>query len=241
MITVIDLHVAFDEREILKGINLELRDGDNLIVLGKSGSGKTVLIKTLMGLLRPSAGKVIIDDVDIHASAGAQVSQVREKISMVFQNAALLDSYTVFQNVALPLYEREKLSFDAIREKVLECLELVGLSHTVDMYPAELSGGMRKRIGIARSLIYEPEWIIFDEPISGLDPVTAKEILFYMSKIIRAKKVTSITITHDLKDLRNLGNMVLFLQDGQQRFYGKIDELFRTTDPEIQRFIGGEA
>ena len=237
MIQLQDIFLNLDGKSVLTNISFSLLDDENLIVLGKSGSGKTVLIKTLMGLYTPVQGTVLIDDVDIHRSRESDVFAVRQKIAMVFQNAALLDSYTVFQNVALPLYERGEKDFAWIRNRVDYCLELVGLSDTREMFPAELSGGMRKRIGIARALVYEPQWIIFDEPVSGLDPMTSREILFYMAKIIREKQITSITITHDLRDLEAIGNRVLFLKDGQCLFFGGIDELYKSNDLSIREFL----
>lgn len=156
---------------------------------------------------------------------------------MVFQHAALLDSFTVYQNVALPLYERGEKNEAYIMERVLECLNLVGLAHTLKMYPAELSGGMRKRIGIARALVYHPDYLIFDEPVSGLDPITANETLYYMTQILKSNTATMITITHDIATIDQLGQKVLFINDGEQQFYGSYRELIRSHNDTIQKYL----
>jgi len=156
---------------------------------------------------------------------------------MVFQNAALLDSFTVFQNVALSLYERGEMDLSEIKEKVRKSLALVGLESAENKYPSELSGGMLKRVGIARALTYEPSYIIFDEPISGLDPITASEILFYITQIIRKGEVTTITITHDISNIHQLGDRVLFLEQGRQLYYGDLEGLYTSKDPIIQKFL----
>jgi phospholipid/cholesterol/gamma-HCH transport system ATP-binding protein len=156
---------------------------------------------------------------------------------MVFQSSALLDSYTVFQNVALPLYEREELDYEAIREKVGRSLDVVGLKNIMDKYPAELSGGMRKRVGIARALVYDPRYIIFDEPVSGLDPITAGEIIYYITQIIASERATTITITHDTRDLEAIGDQVLFLDEGRVLYYGPLAVLRQAEEPLIRHYL----
>ena len=159
------------------------------------------------------------------------------RFAMVFQNAALLDSFTVLQNVALPLYERGEKDAILIKERVSKCLQMVGLENTVNLYPAELSGGMRKRIGIARALVYEPDYIIFDEPVSGLDPITSKEIMFYITRIVETASATLITITHELKDIQTIGNQILFLDAGRVVFNGKTNDLSQSPDPLLQEYL----
>ncbi|HRY84278.1 MAG TPA: ATP-binding cassette domain-containing protein, partial [Candidatus Cloacimonadota bacterium] len=201
-----------------------------------SGSGKTVLMKTIMGLYKPDSGTVLINDIDIN---GDQVNseQIKRNFAMVFQNSALLDSYTVFQNVALPLYERDEHNAELIAEKVEQALAVVGLSHTKAMYPAELSGGMKKRIALARALVYEPAFIVFDEPISGLDPITSKEVLYYMEEIIKSRTITAITVTHDIRDLDRIGDHALFIDAGKVLFSGPLNDIFSNPDPLIREFI----
>lgn len=236
MIRVNELVLDLSGRRILEDISFELGDGSNLIILGRSGSGKTVLIKTLMGFFQPASGSVFIDGRNVYAE-GNQASGAQLDFAMVFQNAALLDSFTVRQNVALPLYERGEKDPDTVMSKVQQCLEVVGLKDTVDKFPSELSGGMRKRVGIARALVYQPRYIIFDEPVSGLDPITASEVLYYITRIISSRSATTITITHEVRNLEQIGDRVLFLEQGRQLFYGPLHQLFSSQDVFIQRFL----
>ena len=168
MIEVKNLYLSLNGQPVLQNINFVLEDGNNMIILGRSGAGKTVLIKTLMGFFPPDKGSVIVDGVDVYRDKDFHNSRLKHSFAMVFQNAALLDSFTVSQNVALSLYERGEMDLSAIREKVKQSLAVVGLEFAENKYPSELSGGMLKRVGIARALAYEPRYIIFDEPISGL-------------------------------------------------------------------------
>jgi len=237
VIEVKDLSLSFNGQPILHEISFRLEEGQNLIIVGRSGSGKTVLIKTMMGLFQPDGGWVRVDGNEVvckgkHANAG-----ISQNFAMVFQNSALLDSYNVFQNVALPLYERDGMEFDVIKEKVKESLEIVGLEGIENKYPIELSGGMRKRVGIARALIYDPRYIIFDEPTSGLDPITAAEVLFYITQIVDSGKATTITITHDTRDLQDLGDQILFLEKGELRYFGSIKQIHQSADPLIRQFM----
>ncbi|MEN6444550.1 MAG: ATP-binding cassette domain-containing protein [Candidatus Cloacimonas sp.] len=237
MIEVNNLNVSLNNREILSDISFRLDNGNNLIILGRSGCGKTVLIKTLLGIYSPVSGSVIIDGTDIHRAADEQRKATKKRFAMVFQNAALLDSFTVLQNVALPLYERGEKQSKIIKEKVIHCLQMVGLENTAELYPAQLSGGMLKRIGIARALVYDPDYIIFDEPVSGLDPITAREIMFYISRIVDTASATLITITHALKDIESIGNRVLFLNEGKVIFNGSINELYSSTNGFIRQYL----
>lgn len=236
MIEVQNVSLSLQGSLILQDINFKLTDERNLIILGKSGSGKTVLMKTIMGLFKPDQGKVLIDGVDINGEPSYS-EKIRSNFAMVFQNSALLDSFSVFQNVALPLYERNEHSEDIIAQKVSRVLNLVGLGHTKSMFPSELSGGMKKRIALARALVYEPAYIVFDEPISGLDPITSKEVLYYMEEIIRSGIITAITVTHDVRDLNRIGDHALFMDSGRALFSGPLQDLFRSTDPLIREFI----
>ena len=237
MIEVNKLYVSLNEREILCNISFKLEDNNNLVILGRSGSGKTVLIKTLLGIYHPASGSVIIDGIDIHRADEEQRKATKKRFAMVFQNSALLDSFTVLQNVALPLYERGEKNTDFIRDKVLHCLQIVGLEDTASLYPAQLSGGMRKRISIARALVYDPDYIIFDEPVSGLDPITSREIMFYITRIVETASATLITITHELKNIDAVGNQILFLNEGKVIFNGSVKELYNSTDSFVQQYL----
>ncbi|MDD3536366.1 MAG: ATP-binding cassette domain-containing protein [Candidatus Cloacimonetes bacterium] len=239
MIQVQGLRLSLGAKLILDGIDFCLPDGENLVILGRSGSGKTVLIKCLLGLYPPEKGSIIIDGKDIFQSSREERSTIKNTFAMVFQHAALLDSFTVYQNVALPLYERGNKDESFIQKRVNEALALVGLEHTQKQYPSELSGGMRKRIGIARALVYEPSYIIFDEPVSGLDPITASETLYYMSEIIASKRATLITITHDLGSIAHLGQKALFIEMGKMLYYGDIEDIRQDKHPTIQRYFLG--
>ena len=237
MIEVKNLCLRLNGQLILEDINFVLEDGHNMIILGRSGAGKTVLIKTLMGFFPPDKGSVFVDGVDVYQDKDFHNSRLKHSFAMVFQNAALLDSFTVFQNVALSLYERGEMDLSEIRERVRKSLALVGLESAENKYPSELSGGMLKRVGIARALAYEPRYIIFDEPISGLDPITASEILYYITQIIEQGEVTTITITHDISNIHQLGDRVLFLEQGKQLYYGNLEGLYASQDPIIQKFL----
>ncbi len=237
MISVRNLHVSLAGKEILKGLSFVLPFGENLVILGKSGSGKTVFIKTLLGMNPPDMGNIIIDGVNIYDCSKEELFAIKKSFGMVFQHAALLDSFTVYQNVALPLYERGVKDEELILEKVISALRLVGLEHTLDHYPAELSGGMKKRIGIARALVYDPDYLIFDEPVSGLDPITAEETLYYIGEIMKSNRATVITITHDVKTIEQLGQKFLFLSDGEQIYYGSYRNLIKSDNEVILQYF----
>jgi len=238
VISVTGLSLALGDRPILQNLSFELPDGHNLIILGRSGSGKSVLSKTLMGFVRPSEGSVYIDGRDIYASPDTDGDDSGEQFAIVFQNAALLDSLSVFQNVALPLYTRGEKDTHKVHLQVEQALAEVGLADTMQKFPSELSGGMRKRVGIARALVYNPKYIVFDEPVSGLDPITADEVLYYINHIVTSKAATTITITHEVRDLERVGDMVLFLESGRAQYFGTLSDLTKHKDPLIRQFFG---
>ncbi len=231
------MRLSLAGHEILKGIDFVLPFSENLVILGRSGSGKTVLIKSLLGIYPPDEGSIVVDGCDLYGCPKAELNELKQRFAMVFQHAALLDSFTIFQNVALPLYERGEKNEDYIMSRVLECLQLVGLEDTLDKYPAELSGGMRKRIGIARALVYQPDYLIFDEPTSGLDPITAAETLYYMTEIIKNNTATVITITHDIAIIPLLGQKVLFIDEGKQVYYGSYQGLMKSDNALIRQYF----
>lgn len=237
MIAVKGLKISLAGSEILKRIDFVLPFGENLVILGKSGSGKTVLIKSLLGIYPPDEGSIVIDGIDIYDCSKEELNSIKKRFAMVFQHAALLDSFSVYQNVALPLYERGEKNESVIMQRVSECLRLVGLEHTMKQYPAELSGGMRKRIGIARALVYQPDYLIFDEPVSGLDPITADETLYYMTQIIKNNSATMITITHDISTIGKLGQKVLFINNGEQLCYDNYSNLVNSDNDIIRRYF----
>lgn len=237
MISVTDLHLSLSGNPILHGLNFTLEDGHNLVILGRSGSGKTVLVKTIMGFFKPDIGDVMIDGESMYSLHDKHIVQDSHRFAMVFQNSALLDSFTVFQNVSLPLYARSRKEMADARVRVEQCLAVVGLEHTLDMFPSDLSGGMRKRVAIARALVYNPKYVVFDEPLSGLDPITAAEIRYYINQIVSQKQVTVITITHETLDLSNAGDKVLFMEAGKCLYYGDTSRLRNTDDAFIRKFM----
>ncbi len=237
MIEVNKLSLRLGTKQILDNVSFNLSDQRNLAIIGRSGSGKTMLIKTMLGIFKPDTGAVTIDGVNIYHDSKEERKKVLDGISMVFQNAALLDSLSVQQNIALPLYERAVFDVKTIDRKVEECLSIVGLSHSKSMYPSELSGGMRKRIGIARALVYQPKYIVFDEPISGLDPITASEIMYYIAKISSERRATTITITHHIRDIQSIADTVLFIDDGSVVYFGSPSGLLESPNEFISKFI----
>lgn len=237
MISVTDLQLSLSGTIILHDLSFTLETGQNLVILGRSGSGKTVLVKTIMGFFQPDKGDVVIDGESMYSLRDRQSTPDTHRFAMVFQNSALLDSLSVFQNVSLPLYARGRKDMANARERVKQCLAVVGLEHTLDMYPSELSGGMRKRVAIARALVYNPRYVVFDEPLSGLDPITAEEIRYYINQIVSQKQVTVITITHETMDLCSTGEKVLFLEAGSCLYYGDTAGLKTSKNEFIRKFM----
>lgn len=237
MIEFQEVSVKLDNRQILNQISFVLESNENLVILGRSGSGKTVLTKTLLGIYPPSKGRIMVDGLDIGNQERKDNQALKEKFAMVFQNAALLDSFTVYQNISLPLFERRYGTEEEIRSRVDQCLEIVGLAETKSLYPAELSGGMKKRIGIARALAYNPQYIIFDEPVSGLDPMTSAEVLYYIAKIAQDRDVTVITVTHNLKDLHKISDKLLFIDNGKLLYYGNLTDIGKTDNSMMREFL----
>lgn len=233
------LHVekAFGNKTVLRDISLELRKGENLVVLGKSGSGKSVLIKCLVGLLQPDAGSVELFGKEISGLKKDELNMLRKKAGFLFQSGALYDSMTVRENLEFPLrgsglYKREEL-----KELVLKTLKSVGLEDAIDQMPAELSGGMRKRVGLARTLILKPEIILYDEPTTGLDPVTSKEISQLILQVQSEYNTASIIITHDMECARITANRILVIKDGEFHAEGSFAELKGSADPWVQSFF----
>ncbi|HOD17055.1 MAG TPA: ATP-binding cassette domain-containing protein [Candidatus Cloacimonadota bacterium] len=230
------INLTLNHKTILNNIDLIIPDDDKTVIIGRSGCGKTVLMKTLQGLYHPDSGSIIIDGEPLNLSHYNIRSFVLHKIAMLFQSSALLDSYTVFQNVALPLYEQHVLKPNEIQQIVLETLEFVGLSESVNLYPEELSGGMRKRIGLARALVTNPKYIILDEPTTGLDPFTAREVLNFLKQVIEEKQIIPVTITHDPYCINELGNYVVIMHEGSIIFQGDKREIKTQDNNMIKQF-----
>ncbi|MFA9392530.1 MAG: ABC transporter ATP-binding protein [Prolixibacteraceae bacterium] len=237
VIEINDLHKSFDELEVLKGINLTLYKGENVAVLGKSGSGKSVLIKIIVGLLKPDAGDVFVLGKQIDKIKPKELNALRLRIGFSFQNSALYDSMSVYQNLTFPLkMNYTNLSKKEIDFAVNEVLEAVGLSDKKMQMPSDLSGGQRKRIGIARTLILKPEIMLYDEPTSGLDPITSAEILDLINDVQQQYNTSSIIITHDLTCAKNTSDRIVMLLNGQFLKPGSFDEVFDTSNEQVKGF-----
>jgi phospholipid/cholesterol/gamma-HCH transport system ATP-binding protein len=228
---------AFGQRRVLDGLSLEVPDGRNTVVIGYSGSGKSVMLKTIVGLLEPDAGRVVVDDEVVGELDRDQLAALRGRIGYVFQFAALFDSMTVAENIALGLVKRG-LDRDTITRRIEESLAVVELPGTEGKYPAELSGGMRKRVGIARAIALKPRYILYDEPTSGLDPVTSA-VMDQLMVRTRDLGVTGLLVTHDMRSAFAVGDRVAMLFEGRIRQVGSVDEIQATDDPVVRQFIEG--
>jgi phospholipid/cholesterol/gamma-HCH transport system ATP-binding protein len=241
MIRIENLHKSFGANHVLNGVDLEIKDGETIVIIGSSGCGKSVLLKHIIGILRPDDGRITIDGTDIASLSSNQLDEFRLKLGMLFQGAALFDSLTVEQNVGFSLYEHTKLAPDNIREKVTEKLGLVGLSKIEDLMPAELSGGMKKRVGLARAICSDPKIILYDEPTTGLDPINADAINDLILRMQEHLQVTSIVVTHDMKSAYKVGNRIAMLYDGKIIGIGSPEDIRNSMNPVIQQFIAGSA
>ncbi len=239
IIRIEDLHKSFGGNHVLKGVDLEVEHGSTVVILGASGSGKSVLMKHMIGLLRPDSGRVFVEDEDIVQVSERELERLRRKFGMVFQGAALFDSMTVYQNVSFPLREHfRRMPEDEIRQKVAEKLEVVGLSGTEDKFPAELSGGMRKRVGLARAVVMDPKIVLYDEPTTGLDPITTDDVDDMILQARDAFGVTSVVISHDIASAFKVATRLAVLYDGQIVAEGTGDELRKHPHPHVQEFLG---
>jgi phospholipid/cholesterol/gamma-HCH transport system ATP-binding protein len=236
-----DIHKAFGPKVVLDGVDLTIHEGESLVVIGGSGTGKSVLIKHMIGLIRPDQGSVTVDGVDLASLDYREITKFRQRFGMAFQEGALFDSMTVFENIAFPLVRARRFSRQQIRDRVRACLELVRLAGTEDKAPSELSGGMRRRIGFARAIALEPEILLFDEPTSGLDPVTTGLI----DEVILDLKIdlgsTTVTITHDMTSAFRIADRIAMLHKGRVIAIGSPAELQSSTDPRLRQFIEGRA
>ncbi|MBB6498728.1 ABC transporter ATP-binding protein [Pedobacter cryoconitis] len=237
VISIKDLKKSFGDLAVLRGVDLEVYQGENLVVLGRSGTGKSVLIKIISGLLLPDHGDVDVLGQSVEHLSTKELMELRLKVGFSFQNSALYDSMTVRQNLEFPLVRNSRnLKRKQINVEVESVLEAVGLSQTIEQMPSELSGGQRKRIGIARTLILRPEIMLYDEPTAGLDPITCIEINNLINEVQEKYKTTSIIITHDLTCAKETGDRIAMLLDGQFAIQGTFDEVFASQDDRIQSF-----
>lgn len=238
-----DVHLAFGPQKVLKGVNLEVLEGETLVVVGRSGEGKSVLLKVIDGILKPDRGEVWIDEEKINSLRARVLNQIRSKIAMVFQGAALFDSMTVEENVAFPYTESRGLKAREVRDQVVENLRRVHLidPSVLSKKPAELSGGMKKRVGVARALSVEPQIILWDEPTTGLDPVTADAINDLILETQQHTGATSVVVTHDMASAFKVGNRVAMLHRGTVVYTGSVDETRESTNPMVSQFVQGRS
>ncbi|PYO62972.1 MAG: ABC transporter ATP-binding protein [Gemmatimonadetes bacterium] len=238
MIRFENLHKAFGDKQVLAGLTLEVQDGETMVVIGYSGTGKSVALKHIVGLLDPDAGDVLVDGRAVSTLDRDALNALRREIGYVFQFAALFDSLTVAENVALGL-RRRGLDDDEIAERVTEALALVDLTGAGERYAAELSGGMRKRVGIARAIALRPRYILYDEPTTGLDPVTSAVIDRLMVRTREHLGVTGVVVTHDMRSAYTVGDRIAMLHEGRIRQVGTVAEVQETDDPVVRQFIEG--
>lgn len=239
MIELIDLYKAFNEQKVLNGVNLSIPDKEVVTIMGKSGCGKSVLIKHIIGLLSPDSGSVVIDGVDITTLEIRELDQIREKLGVLFQGGALFDSLTVYGNVAFQLREKTKLGKGEIRDRVMQALEDVGLKGMGKKYPAELSGGMKKRAGLARALIAEPSIVLFDEPTTGLDPIISRSIHRLIRTTHEKYQYAAVIISHEVPGIFEITDRVAMLYNGVIEEYGTPEEIERSSNPVVRQFITG--
>jgi phospholipid/cholesterol/gamma-HCH transport system ATP-binding protein len=237
VITITGLTKSFGEQEVLKGIDMKLNKGENLVVLGKSGTGKSVLIKCIVGLIHPDEGSINVFEKDLVNVSYKELNELRRRIGFLFQSAALYDSMTVRENLKFPLRMGPPIPDAELETRIMNVLENVSLADAVDKMPSELSGGMRKRIGLARTLIMNPEIMLYDEPTTGLDPITSNEISILINDIQKKYHTSSIIITHDIACARHTANRIIIIKDGKIYVEGKFSELEKSDDKWIQSFF----
>ena len=239
MIEARNVSKAFGSQRVLDGVNLRIEEGESVVIIGRSGGGKSVLLKLLVALLQPDAGEIRIDGQNIVGMNERQLLEVRHKFGMLFQGAALFDSLTVAENVGFALRREKNLTTAELNRRVSEALEMVELSGTEAKKPAELSGGMRKRVGLARAIVYRPAIVLYDEPTTGLDPVVSDSIDQLIVRVRDRLNVTSVVVTHDMRSARRVGQRILMLHEGKIYVEGTPEEVFNSADPVVFRFVNG--
>jgi phospholipid/cholesterol/gamma-HCH transport system ATP-binding protein len=240
MIRLVDIYKSFGPKRVLEGFSLDVAEGETMVIIGYSGTGKSVAIKHIVGLLEPDRGEVWVDGLEVSKLSRRELYDLRARIGYVFQFAALFDSMNIGDNVAMGLRKQQHLDEAEIARRVSEALELVDLPGVENRFPAELSGGMRKRVGIARAIALRPKYILYDEPTTGLDPVTSAVIDQLMLRMRERLGVTGVVITHDMRSAYTVGTRIAMLYQGRVRAVGSVDEIQHTTDPIVRQFIDGK-
>jgi phospholipid/cholesterol/gamma-HCH transport system ATP-binding protein len=241
MVTVRSLAKKIGQQEILRGVDLEVRTGETLAIIGRSGGGKSVLLKHIVGLMEPDAGEIWIQGENIIGMNERQLGAIRTKVGILFQGGALFDSMTVGENIAFPLREAGERDPNVLRSKVREMLEVMEMEGEEDKMPVSLSGGMKKRVGLARSIVRRPSCVLYDEPTAGLDPVVADSINRLIRRLQQRFGMTSIVVTHDMKSAFDIADRIAYLHEGRIYFHGTTAELQKSTDPLIQDFLLGRS
>jgi phospholipid/cholesterol/gamma-HCH transport system ATP-binding protein len=241
MIAIEGLRKSFNSTTVLCGVDFTIRDGETVVIIGRSGGGKSVLLKHIIGLLKPDAGRVVVNGVDIVPLDERALVPIRKDFGVLFQGAALFDSMTVFENVAFPLREERKYNEGEIEKRVMHALEIVDLTEARDKKPAELSGGMKKRVGLARACVRNPKYVLYDEPTTGLDPILADNINELILRLRDQLQVTSVAVTHDMASAYKIADRIAMLHEGRIYTVGTPDEIKNSTDPVVRQFITGIA
>ena len=237
-IVINDLHKAFGDQTVLDGINLQVERGETVAVLGRSGGGKSVLLKLIMRLQTPDSGSIRVAGQEVTDLDGNQLNEVRKKVGFLFQQAALYDSLTVEENVAFPLSRHSRMSENERKDRVRDLLANVGMEHDLQKMPSEISGGMQKRVGLARALALEPEILLFDEPTSGLDPITAAEIGELIRELKKKHQISAVVVTHDVPGARAFSDRLVLMQEGKILAEGSFEDLQKNKDPFVAQFLG---
>lgn len=241
MIKILDLHKSFGKQKVLEGVNLEIEEGKITVIIGRSGGGKSVLLKHIIGLLKPDSGHIFVDGIDITRLNERELDKIRKNFGMLFQEAALFDSMTVEENVAFPLREHTKKTDEEIKRIVSDRLNAVGLAGVENKMPSELSGGMRKRVGLARAIVMNPRIVLFDEPTTGLDPIMTGAVNSLIIDTQKRFNLTSIVISHDVSSIFKIGHKIAMLYEGKIVEYGTPEEIKTSKNPVLAQFLSGSA
>ena len=249
MIKVENLYKSFETKKVLQGVSLEVKDGETLVIIGGSGTGKSILLKNLVGLIKPDSGKIIIDDIDVTKKKKKNLREIQKKIGFLFQEAALFDSLTIEENVSFGMKNLTNLSEEEMKKRVSSCLNMVGLSSDIEkLKPSALSGGMKKRVGLARSIAYQPKYIFYDEPTTGLDPIMSDVIGELIIHLKKELKVSSIVVTHDMNSAYKIADRIIMLYLGKVIFEGTVEKLKQTianpksvNDKMLKQFVDGSS
>ncbi len=249
MIKVENLYKSFETKKVLQGVSLEVKDGETLVIIGGSGTGKSILLKNLVGLIKPDSGKIIIDDIDVTKTDKKNLREIQKKIGFLFQEAALFDSLTIEENVSFGMRNLTNLSEEEMKKRVSSCLNMVGLSSDIEkLKPSALSGGMKKRVGLARSIAYQPKYIFYDEPTTGLDPIMSDVIGELIIHLKKELKVSSIVVTHDMNSAYKIADRIIMLYLGKVIFEGTVEKLKHTianpkstNDKMLKQFVDGSS